>query len=44
VVPLDLPMRWDRVLFSAWPGGVVCVQRLHTVEEGTPNSGYRQWH
>jgi hypothetical protein len=19
------------------------VQRLHTVEEGTPNSGYRQW-
>jgi hypothetical protein len=40
---LSLPMRWGRVPFSVWPGGVVHVQRLHTVEEGTPDSGYRQW-
>jgi hypothetical protein len=26
-----------------WPGGIVRVQHLHTVEEGTPDSGYRQW-
>jgi hypothetical protein len=25
------------------PGGVVHVHRLHIVEEGTPDSGYRQW-
>jgi hypothetical protein len=43
VVPLDLPMWWGRVLLSVWPGGVVRVQRLHTVEEGTPDSGYQQW-
>ena len=43
VVPLDLPMWWGRVPLSVWPGGVIRVQRLHTVEEGTPNSGYRQW-
>jgi hypothetical protein len=30
-------------VLSVWPGGVVRVQRLHTVEEGTPDSGYRQW-
>jgi hypothetical protein len=28
---------------SVWPRGVVRVQRLHTVEEGTPDSGYRQY-
>jgi hypothetical protein len=43
MVPLDLPMWWGRVPLSAWPVGVVRVQRLHAVEEGTPNSGYRQW-
>jgi hypothetical protein len=43
VVSLDLPMWWGRVLFSVWPRGVVRLQCLHTVEEGTPNSGYRQW-
>jgi hypothetical protein len=41
VVPLNLPMWWGRVPPSVWPGGVVRVQRLHTVEEGTPDSGYR---
>jgi hypothetical protein len=41
VVPLDLPMWWGRVPLSV-PGGVIRVQRLHTVEEGTPDSGYRQ--
>jgi hypothetical protein len=35
-------MWWGRVPFSVWPGDVVCVQRLHAVEEGTPDSGYRQ--
>jgi hypothetical protein len=35
MVPLDLPMWWGRVPFSVWPGDVVCVQHLHTVEEGT---------
>jgi hypothetical protein len=42
VVPLDLPMWWGRVSFSVWPRDVVHVQCLHTVEEGTPDSGYRQ--
>jgi hypothetical protein len=42
VVALDLPMWWGRVLLSVWPGGAVRAQRLHTVEEGTPDSGYRQ--
>jgi hypothetical protein len=32
---------WGWVLFSVWPGGAKRVQRLHTVEEGTPDSGYR---
>jgi hypothetical protein len=35
VVPLDLPMWWGRVPFSA--------RRLYTVVGGTPDSGYRQW-
>jgi hypothetical protein len=43
MVPLDLPMWWGRVSFSVWLGGVVRVQHLHTVEEGTPDSGYRHW-
>jgi hypothetical protein len=43
VVPLDLPMWWGLVPFSVWPGSAVRVQRLHAVEEGTPDSGYRQW-
>jgi hypothetical protein len=34
VVPLDLPMWWGRVPLSVWPGGVVRVHRLHTIEEG----------
>jgi hypothetical protein len=43
VVPVDLHMWWGRVPFSVWPGDVVHVQRLHTVEEGTPDPGYWQW-
>jgi hypothetical protein len=43
MVPLDLPMWWGRVPFSVWSRGVVRVHRLHAVEEGTPDSGYRQW-
>jgi hypothetical protein len=43
VVPLDLPMRWGQVPFFMRPGDVVRVQRLYTVVEGTPDSGYRQW-
>jgi hypothetical protein len=35
-------MRWGRVPLSVWPGGAVRVQRLHTVEEATPDSEYRQ--
>jgi hypothetical protein len=42
VEPLDLPIWWGWVPFSVWPRGVVRVQHLHTVEEGTPDSGYRQ--
>jgi hypothetical protein len=41
VVPLDLPMWWGRVLFFVWPGDIVRVQRLYTIVEGTPDSGYR---
>ena len=39
-----LPMRWGRVLLPVRPWGVVRVRRLHTVEEGTPDLGYRQWY
>jgi hypothetical protein len=28
---------------SAWPKDVAWVRRLHAVEEGTPDLGYRQW-
>jgi hypothetical protein len=41
-VLLDLPMRWGRAPFFVRPGDVVRVQRLYTVVEGTPDSGYRQ--
>jgi hypothetical protein len=34
VEPLDLPMWWGWVPFSVWPGGVVRLHRLHTLEEG----------
>jgi hypothetical protein len=39
---LNPKMRRGQVLFPVWPGDVVRVQRLHTVGEGTPDSGYRQ--
>jgi hypothetical protein len=41
VVPLGLSTWWGQVPLSVRPGGVVWVQRLHTVEEGTPDSRYR---
>jgi hypothetical protein len=41
VVPLGLSTWWGQVPLSVRPGGVVWVQRLHTVEEGSPDSGYR---
>jgi hypothetical protein len=41
VVPLGLPMWWGRVLLSMRPRGAIRVQHLHTVEEGTPDLGYR---
>jgi hypothetical protein len=43
VAPFGLPMRWGQAPSSAWPGDVAWVRRLHTVEEGTPDLGYRQW-
>jgi hypothetical protein len=43
VAPFGLPMRWGQAPSSAWPGDVAWVRRLHAVEEGTPNLGYRQW-
>jgi hypothetical protein len=35
-------MRWGQAPSSAWPGDVAWVRRLHAVEEGTPDLGYRQ--
>jgi hypothetical protein len=35
-------MRWGEAPFPAWLGGVAWVRRLHAVEEGTPDLGYRQ--
>jgi hypothetical protein len=43
VVPLGLSTWWGQVPLSVRPGGVVRVQRLHTIEDGTPDSGYRQY-
>jgi hypothetical protein len=37
VVPLDLPMWWGRVPLPVWPVGIVWVQRLYTVKDGTPD-------
>jgi hypothetical protein len=41
VAPFGLPMRWGQAPSSAWPGDVAWVRRLHAVEEGTPDLGYR---
>jgi hypothetical protein len=43
MVPLDLPMWWERTLFTVWLGNGVRALLLHTVVRGTPDSGYRQW-
>jgi hypothetical protein len=42
MAPFGLPMRWGQAPSSAWLGDVAWVRRLHAVEEGTPNLGYRQ--
>jgi hypothetical protein len=42
VAPFGLPTQWGRALFHAWLGDVAWVWRLHVVEEGTPDLGYRQ--
>jgi hypothetical protein len=39
--PFGLPMQWGQAPSSAWPGDVARVRRLHAVEEGTPDLGYR---
>jgi hypothetical protein len=43
VAPFGLPMRWGQAPFPAWLEDVVWERRLHVVEEGTSNLGYRQW-
>jgi hypothetical protein len=42
MAPFGLPMRWGQAPSSAWPGDVAWVRRLHAIEEGTPDLGYRQ--
>jgi hypothetical protein len=42
VAPFGLPTQWGQALFPAWLGDVTWVRRLHVVEEGTPDLGYRQ--
>jgi hypothetical protein len=37
-------MRWGQASSPARLGDVAWVRRLHTVEEGTPDLGYRQNH
>jgi hypothetical protein len=43
VAPFGLPMRWGQAPSPVWLGDVARVRRLHVVEEGTPDLGYRQW-
>jgi hypothetical protein len=43
VAPFGLPMRWGQAPFPAWLGDVAWVRRLHAIEEGTPDLGYRQF-
>jgi hypothetical protein len=42
MVPLERPTWWGRALFTAWLGDA-WAPHLHTIERGTPDSGYRQW-
>ena len=42
MAPFGLPMRWGQAPSPVWLGDIACVQRLHAVEEGTPDLGYRQ--
>jgi hypothetical protein len=44
VAPFGLPIRWGQAPSPVWLGDVAWVQRLHSVEEGTPDLGYRQIH
>jgi hypothetical protein len=41
MAPFGLPMRWGQAPFPAWLGDVARVRRLHAVEDGTPDLGYR---
>jgi hypothetical protein len=43
VAPFGLPMRWGQAPSPVWLGDVAWVRRLHAVEEGTPDLGYRQF-
>jgi hypothetical protein len=43
VAPFSLPMWWGQAPSLVWLGDVAWVWRLHVVEEGTPDLGYRQW-
>jgi hypothetical protein len=42
VAPFGLSMRWGQASSPVWLGDVAWVRRLHAVEEGTPDLGYRQ--
>jgi hypothetical protein len=43
VAPFGLPIRWGQAWSFAWLEGFAWVRCLHTVGEGTPDFGYRQW-
>jgi hypothetical protein len=43
VTPFVLPMWWGQAPSPVWLGVVAWVRRLHAIEEGTPDLGYRQW-
>jgi hypothetical protein len=42
VAPFGLPMWWGQASSPMWLGDAAWVRRLHAVEEGTPDLGYRQ--
>jgi hypothetical protein len=42
VAPFVLPMWWGQAPSPVWLGVVAWARRLHAVEEGTPDLGYRQ--
>jgi hypothetical protein len=42
VAPFGLSMLWGQAPSFAWLGDVAWVRRLHVIEEGIPDLGYRQ--